>query len=264
MSDAFFRLRGLTFAYLGSGRTVLDGVDFDLAPGERVALVGGNGAGKTTLLHLMVGLALPAAGTVEAFGKVREAEADFWDVRARAGLLFQDPDDQLFCPTVIEDVAFGPLNLGKSRHEAVAIARRTLAALALEDFADRITHRLSGGEKRLVSLAAVLAMSPDVLLLDEPTNALDAAAAERLTAHLQALPQAMLFVSHDRAFIEQLATRAVHLEDGKLSAAEIHAHPHTHVHSHFHVHAPGMADHSHDASAPAHPDHEHGAGSSND
>ncbi len=255
MTEMFYRLRGIGFAY--SGQTVLDGLDLDLASGERVALIGGNGSGKTTLLHLMVGLTLPDAGTVEAFGAERRAESDFHDVRARAGLLFQDPDDQLFCPTVIEDVAFGPLNLGKDRDEAVETAGLTLSALGMADFADRITHRLSGGEKRMVSLAAVLAMSPDVLLLDEPTNALDAAAVRRLTEHLKDLPQAMLFVSHDRAFIEELATRAVHLRNGHLHEAAIHAHPHTHVHSHVHVHAPGMANHSHDDRPPEHPDHEH-------
>ncbi len=256
MNEPLFELHDISFAY--TDRQVLSGLDFTLAPGERVALVGGNGVGKSTLLHLLVGLHFPQAGTLTAFGKARRAEADFHDVRGRAGLLFQDPDDQLFCPSVLEDVAFGPLNLGKSRHEAVEIAQTTLAELGLEDFAPRITHKLSGGEKRMVSLATVLAMGPDVLLLDEPTGGLDEPSATRLTQHLLALPQAMLFVSHERAFVESVATRAVQLVDGRLSLAEIHAHPHTHIHSHVHVHAPGMADHSHET--PAHQDHEHKGG----
>ena len=255
MNAPLFRMSGVSFAH--PGRQVLDGVDLHLHAGERVALVGGNGSGKTTLLHILVGLLTPSAGTLEAFGKPRRAEQDFHDVRSRAGLVFQDPDDQLFCPTVMEDVAFGPLNLGKTRDEAVVIAGKALADLGLDGFAERITHRLSGGEKRLVSLAAVMAMEPEVLLLDEPTNGLDAAAAERLTRLLCDLPQAMIFVSHDRRFVETLATRALHLENGRLAEAEVHAHPHVHVHSHLHVHAPGMADHSHDGETPPHEDHSH-------
>lgn len=257
MTQTCFKLQDVSFSY--GDRPVLSGLDFSLEPGERVALIGGNGVGKSTLLHLLVGLQTPQAGTLEAFGKVRRTESDFYEVRARAGLLFQDPDDQLFCPTVLEDVAFGPLNLGKSQNEAVEIALRTLSELGLENFAPRITHKLSGGEKRMVSLASVLAMAPLALLLDEPTGGLDETASERLMEHLLALPQAMVFVSHDRAFVERIASRAVQLVDGRLAKAEIHAHPHTHVHSHLHVHAPGMADHTHDNGAPSHLDHEHEA-----
>lgn len=238
MTAALLTLRAITFGYPG-GRRVLDGVDLDLHPGERVAIVGGNGAGKTTLLHLVVGLRNPTAGTITAFGRERRREEDFHEVRARAGLLFQDPDDQLFCPTVLEDVAFGPLNLGRNRRDALALAERTLSALGLDGFGPRITHKLSGGEKRLVSLAAVLAMQPDVLLLDEPTNALDAEADARLVALLQSLPQAMLFVSHDTRLIARLAGRAVMLEGGRLKEAHVHAHPHAHHHSHPHLHPAG-------------------------
>jgi cobalt/nickel transport system ATP-binding protein len=239
-----FALEHVRFART-DGRIVLAGIDFELLPGERVALVGGNGAGKTTLLHLMVGLHRPSAGTIVAFGRKRIVEADFHEVRRRAGLLFQDSDDQLFCPTVIDDVAFGPLNLGYSRAQAHAIAETTLQSLSLAGFAERITHKLSGGEKRLVSLATVLAMQPDVLLLDEPTSGLDAAANECLVAHLQALPQAMVIVSHDRALITALASRVVILRDGRLQAARLHAHPHAHVHMHPHLHpsAPALEEH---------------------
>lgn len=233
MTAPLLSLRGIGFAYPG-GRHVLDGVDLDLHPGERLAIVGDNGAGKTTLLHLVVGLSKPAAGTITAFGRERRHEADFHEVRARAGLLFQDPDDQLFCPTVIEDVAFGPLNLGRSRRDALAIAEHTLASLGLDGFAPRITHKLSGGEKRLVSLAAVLAMQPDVLLLDEPTNALDAKAEARLIALLQSLPQAMLLISHNPRLIERLASRVVMLANGRINDAQMHAHSHDHHHAHLH------------------------------
>jgi cobalt/nickel transport system ATP-binding protein len=211
----FFLLQGICFAY-EPGRPVLRDAAFRLDAGERVALVGPNGAGKTTLLHIMVGLLRPSAGVVEAFGSARRVEKDFRDVRVRAGLLFQDSDDQLFCPTVLEDVAFGPLNLGKTTAEAAAIAHRTLDALGLGGFGNRVTHKLSGGQKRLVALATVLAMQPDVLLLDEPTNALDAATEQRLTNILAGLPQAMVIIAHDERFLVRLATRRVRLDGGFL------------------------------------------------
>jgi len=208
-------LDGIRFAY-EPGRPVLDDVSFRLGAGERVALVGGNGAGKTTLLHIMVGLLKPQAGTVTAFGRERRKEADFAEVRARAGLLFQDPDDQLFCPTVGEDVAFGPLNLGRSRAEARQLVAEALTRVGLAGFEDRVTHRLSGGEKRLVTLAAILAMQPDALLLDEPSNALDEAARARLIHILAGLPLAMVIISHDHGLVDALATRRVRLESRRL------------------------------------------------
>jgi cobalt/nickel transport system ATP-binding protein len=214
-----FDLSGIRFAY-PQHDTVLNGVDLRLEAGERVALTGANGAGKSTLLHIMVGLLKPNAGTVTAFGAERRSEPDFREVRRRAGLVFQDPDDQLFCPTVAEDVAFGPLNLGKSREEALAIVDETLAQLRLDHLRDRVTHRLSGGEKRLVSLAAVLAMKPDVLLLDEPTNALDEDTRERLVEILTELPQALVVISHDTHFRRKVTDRQLFLEGGRISAFE--------------------------------------------
>ena len=213
--SCLLELSGVRFAYPGRG-TVLDGVDFRVNAGERIALTGSNGAGKSTLFHILVGLLRPTAGTVTAFGAPRVTEADFREVRRRAGLVFQDPDDQLFCPTVAEDVAFGPLNLGKSRDEALAVVDRTLARLRLEHLRDRVTHKLSGGEKRLVGLATVLAMEPDVLLLDEPTNALDVETRERLIAILTELPQAQVVISHDVPFRERVTDRAYLLKSGGL------------------------------------------------
>jgi cobalt/nickel transport system ATP-binding protein len=213
--NTLIKVTGLTYRYPRRG-VVLDAVDFSLLAGERVALTGPNGAGKTTLLHLLVGLKKPKAGEVWAFGETRTEEKQFVEVRARAGFLFQDPDDQLFCPTVLEDVAFGPLNLGKTREQALRIASDTLAALGMAGFEERITHQLSGGEKRMITLASVLAMEPDVLLLDEPSNALDTQARKRLIDTLLELPQAMIIISHDQDFIDQLATREVRLESAKL------------------------------------------------
>jgi cobalt/nickel transport system ATP-binding protein len=247
-------LRGLHCGF--AGHPVLHGVDFALYPGERLALIGANGAGKTTLLQVLVGLRQPSAGQVIAFGEERRSEADFVPVRGRVGLLFQDSDDQLFCPTVLEDVAFGPLNLGRSREAARADAEQTLAALGLAGFAERVTHRLSAGEKRLVALATVLAMRPEVLLLDEPTNGLDEVAEQRLLSHLEGLDQAMVIVSHDRHLLERLATRAVGLSEGRLAEAILHRHPHIHRHDHLHLHAPELdGDALHEGRAPPHGDH---------
>lgn len=235
MTTPLIELQRVRFDY--HDRTVLRELDFRLAPGDRVALIGSNGAGKTTLLHLLVGLKRPSAGRILAFGCERASESDFHTVRARVGLLFQDSDDQLFCPTVLEDVAFGPLNLGRSPEQARADALETLDHLGLADFAERITYRLSAGEKRLVALATVLAMRPEVLLLDEPTNGLDEATAERLIAHLDGMEQAMILVSHDWPFLARLATRAVRLVEGRLVDAILHSHAHAHRHSHPHPHA---------------------------
>lgn len=198
---------------------MLDGLDLRVHAGDRLAIAGPNGAGKSTLLRLLVGLARPQAGRVLAFGQERTGEADFREVRRRVGLVFQDPDDQLFCPTVLEDVAFGPLNLGHPPAAARAIAERTLERLRLTGFAERITHKLSGGEKRLVSLATVLAMSPEVLLLDEPSNFLDEETTARLVAILNELDQALVVVSHDRHFRRKVAEIELQLADGRAARA---------------------------------------------
>ncbi len=209
------RLRGVSFAYQ-HGPPVLEGLDLELREGESIGLVGSNGSGKTTLLHLIVGLLKPAAGEVEVFGRPRRTEADFREVRARVGLLFQDADDQLFSPTVAEDIAFGPLNLGMSRAEAAATVGETLAAVGLSGFEERVIYRLSAGEKRLVSLAAVLAMRPDVLLLDEPVSGLDDVARERIVEILAGMAQAKVVISHDRDLLRRITNRVVRLERGKL------------------------------------------------
>lgn len=215
MTPPLLLLSGIRFAYPGCP-PILDQATLSLAPGQRLAVNGDNGAGKTTLLKLMVGLLKPQAGTIWAFGAARRREADFREVRARAGLLFQDPDDQLFCPTVAEDVAFGPINLGRSSAEANAIARRVLAGLGIESLAGHAGHRLSTGQKKLAALASVLAMEPEILLLDEPSAGLDRTARTRLFETLRALPQAMILVSHDATFRDGLADSHVLLSEGRL------------------------------------------------
>ena len=220
MFDCLVRLDNVSFSY-SPDRPVLEGCGLQLAAGERVGLIGPTGSGKTTLLALIVGLVRPGSGQVEVLGKVRTREADFQQIRGPVGLLFQDADDQLFCPTVAEDVAFGPLNLGVPRTEVRHVVAEVLESLGLAGYEERITYKLSGGEKRLVALATVLAMRPEVLLLDEPTSGLDEPSADRVRAILAGLPQAMLVVSHDRPFLRGLASRCLTLSGGRLLPADL-------------------------------------------
>jgi len=232
-------LAGIHFSYPG-GRPVLRDLDFRLYPGDRVGVIAPNGSGKTTLFHLIVGLVKPLAGRMHIFGKEVREEKDFTDVRARIGLLFQDADDQLFSPTVLEDVAFGPLNLGRSKEEAVAIARRTLGFLGLNGFEDRITFKLSGGEKRLVSLATVLAMEPEVLLLDEPANGLDVKTRASLIEILRSLKLSYVLISHEIDFLSATTSSIYTMEDGRIVLDR-----EFHVHQHLHAHPLGLSPHEH-------------------
>lgn len=211
-------LHDVAFAY-DPRRVVFANLHFELPPGQRLGIIGPNGGGKTTLLHLIMGLLQPQRGTVSILGKPRRSDADFVEVRRRIGLLFQDSDDQLFCPTVYDDVAFGPINLGLSRADTDRVVRATLADLDLADFEDRITYRLSQGEKRLVALATVLAMNPSILLLDEPTAGVDEAHERRLMEILVRLPQEMIVISHDRSFLDAVATRQAVLRNGAIAPA---------------------------------------------
>lgn len=230
--NVLINLEGISFKYPG-GSPVLNELDFKLHRGNRVGLIAPNGSGKTTLLHIIMGLLQPISGELEIFGKPVKEEKDFADVRRRIGLLFQDADDQLFSPTVLEDVAFGPLNLGNSKSEAIQIARHTLDLLGLAGFEDRITFKLSGGEKRLVSLATILAMDPEVLLLDEPMNGLDIKTKAKLTEILGGLDLSYVLISHDFDFLTETTGSIFTMADGKiLSDKELHIHEHVHAHEH--------------------------------
>ncbi|MFN3535066.1 MAG: energy-coupling factor ABC transporter ATP-binding protein, partial [Desulfatiglandales bacterium] len=208
-----------------------NGVELSVGSGERIGLIGPNGSGKTTLFLCIMGLLKPSSGKISLFGKEMRSERDFRWARRRIGLLFQDPDDQLFCPTVLEDVAFGPLNLGKSPKEAEEIARKTLSFLGLEGLEDRLTYRLSGGEKKLVSMATVLSMEPELLLLDEPTNGLDEETYERIVEILNGLNLTCVFISHDVDFLLNTTHKIYMMQKGRiLRDGEMVAHPHVHVH----------------------------------
>lgn len=211
-------LKDITFAYDGRP-PVLQEASFALGPGQRVGVMGPNGAGKSTLFLIAMGLLRPQAGSVWGLGLPCREEKDFRPVRAAVGFCFQDPDDQLFSLTVREDVAFGPLNLGKTRSEALAIVSATLEDLGLAGFEDRVTYHLSGGERRMVSLATVLAMQPQALLLDEPTAGLDEATQERLEGVLLASGLPWAVVSHDRGFLERTCDTVLRLHEGRLHSA---------------------------------------------
>lgn len=216
MENALIQLKGISFSY-NEKDDVLNGLEFSLKEKERIAITGSNGSGKTTLFHLIVGLLKPREGEIFAFGSKRNKESDFYEVREKAGLLFQNADDQLFCATVAEDVAFGPLNLGKTHAEAREIVAATLEMLELSGYENKITYKLSGGEKRLVSLAAVLAMEPQTLLLDEPTTGLDDHFREKLIKILNNLNKSMLVISHDKEFLSEVADKSMLLSGGKIS-----------------------------------------------
>jgi len=233
-------VRDLRFAYPGRA-AVLDELNFELPQGGRYGLVGTNGSGKTTLFHLLMGLLRPSQGQLFFCGEPVASRRDFEAMRRQVGLVFQDADDQLFCPSVLEDVAFGPLNQGKSRQEALDIARATLGRLGLENYEDRVPHRLSGGEKKLVSLATVLSMNPRLLLLDEPTAGLDPRTKDRLKAILGELDLALLLISHEMDFLRPLTSEVLVLDAGRIRTGEVEV-PHTHLH----VHRLGARPHGHD------------------
>lgn len=213
--DPVIRARGLRYTY-PDGTPALRGVDFDLAPGERVALLGPNGSGKTTFVLHLNGL-LRGDGELVVCGLPLERR-NLGQVRSRVGLVFQDPDDQLFMPTVLEDVCFGPLNMGRSVAEAKEAAMECLARVGMRHAVARVPQHLSLGEKRRVAIAGVLAMSPEVLVLDEPTTFLDPPALRELTELLRSLPQAQIVVTHDAAFARAAAHRAVFFEGGLITA----------------------------------------------
>ncbi len=202
------------------GTEALHGINFQIAPGECVALLGPNGSGKSTLLLHLNGIfpEKPATdGAVKIFGKP-VVEKNLEKIRRRVGLVFQDPDDQLFCPTVEEDVAFGPEQLGLNAAEVLDRVRQSLAQVGLSDFGHRATHHLSHGEKRRVCLAGVLACAPEILVLDEPTSDLDPRGRREFKALLRQIPATKLIATHDLEFAVEMCSRAIVLDSGRIVA----------------------------------------------
>lgn len=208
-------VRGVSYSY-PDGQRALDGVSLRIERGERVALLGPNGAGKTTLLLQLNGILVPTAGTVRIAG-MPVARGTMPEIRRRVGLVFQDPDDQLFSATVARDVAFGPANLGLRGADLTARVTEALDAVGMTEHAGRAPHHLSFGQRRRVAVATVLAMRPDVIVLDEPSSNLDPASRRELAEILMELNVTILMTTHDLPYALQLCERAVVL-DGTVVA----------------------------------------------
>ena len=210
-SEPALVVSGLSFSYPDKPH-VLQDINLSLQPSERVGLIGPNGAGKTTLFLLICGVLKSAAGEAVLFGKpVKRGE-----FRPEIGMVFQDPDDQLFSPSVRDDVAFGPQNLGLSNGEVEARVREALSITGVSDLVGRPPHHLSGGEKRMVSIAGALAMRPRLVVYDEPSASLDIRSRRRLIRFLQAAGEAMFIASHDLELILEVCERVVVIDEGRL------------------------------------------------
>ncbi len=212
---ALLQIKGLSVRR--QNHDVLRAISLEIHSRERVSIEGAIGSGKSTLLWAIMGLIERQAGEIQIFSKPCVSEPDFAQVRGHIALMFQDPDDQLIGPTVLEDLEFGPLNLGVDRRQSRDRAREVLSQLGIEALAERAVGTLSGGQKRLVALAGVMALEPRLLLLDEPTASLDRAAAERMVEVLASLPCALVLASHDPLCIEALSTRRLTLREGALA-----------------------------------------------
>ena len=216
MSHHIVEAKDLEFAYPDTTQALL-GISFKITHGESVAIVGANGAGKSTLLLHLNGYLTPTSGQVR-IGDFPLTQETLQEVRRTVGMVFQDPDDQLFMSTVYDDVAFGPLNLGLPIEEVdsrVKTALETVGVLALKD---RPPHRLSSGQKRRVAIATVLSMSPDILVMDEPTSGLDPQARRRLIEMLQTFKHSKIIATHDLDMVLDLCERTIILNEGKIQA----------------------------------------------
>ena len=263
MSDAAFEVRNVSFAY--QEHSALDDVSLRVMEGERLALLGSNGSGKSTLLRLLGGLAFPGRGEISFFGaplteaRLRD-DGFFFDFRRRVGIVFQNPDVQLFNPSVFDEVAFGPLQLGWPKTEIRSRVEQTLETMGIAHLGSRAPHRLSGGEKKRVALASVLVLDPAVLLLDEPAAGLDPGSQSQIVSLLAAWrngARTVVIATHDMDTLEEIADRCLILDNGRLAGAGtplevlhdlpllertrlIRPHAHVHdratVHPHPHVH----------------------------
>ena len=209
------KLENLRFEY-EKGLPVIDGVSLEIKDGESVGLIGPNGAGKSTLFMLMLGL-LSGSGSISADG-IELSKKTLPQIRAKLGLLMQDSDDQMFMPTVYEDLVFAPKNYGLSDAETEERVKRVLSGLGIEYLRDRHNHKISGGEKRLAAIATLLVMEPSVLLMDEPTNALDPANRRLVINTVKALPQTKLIASHDLDMVWDCCERVVLLSGGRVAS----------------------------------------------
>ena len=213
--DEVVKVNDLHFSY-PDGLEALRGITFSLHTGDKVALVGPNGAGKSTLMLQLNGI-LHGRGLVEV-GNLQLNPANLAVVRGKVGLVFQNPDDQLFCPTVFEDVAFGPLHMGLPDSEVGARVEEALAMVHMSGYKDRLSHHLSAGEKKRISIATVLSMHPEILVLDEPSAGLDPRARRSLIRLLQEMPITMLVSTHDMPMVKDCFPRTIVMDRGQIVA----------------------------------------------
>ncbi len=270
MASTIFDVRDVTYRY-GDEQIALNQLTVEIERGQRVVLLGANGSGKSTLLRVLDGLYFPGSGSVtfaeEPLTEARLKEEAFrFAFRRRVGLVFQNPDVQLFNPTVLDEVAFGPLQLRWPKGEILARVSSALETMGIAHLKDRVPHRLSGGEKKRVAIASVLVLDPDVLLLDEPTSGLDPRSQSQvidLVAGWGGSGKTVITATHDLAIVEDIADRCHVLDAGAVLASGapadilsniellqrtnlIHAHRHRHgeqVHSHLHQHGHGQHTH---------------------
>ncbi|MGE5462838.1 MAG: energy-coupling factor ABC transporter ATP-binding protein [Syntrophothermus sp.] len=215
IESSVVKVKDLYFSY-PDGHVALRGVSLALCPGDKVALVGPNGAGKSTLMLHLNGI-LNGRGDIEVGGVHLDRE-NLPAIRAMVGLVFQNPDDQLFSPTVFEDVAFGPLHMGLPEAEVLHRVDQALEAVRMSAYRDRLSHHLSVGEKKRIAIATVLSMDPKILILDEPSAGLDPRARRTLINLLRELPITMLVSTHDMAMVRELFPRTVVMDDGRIVA----------------------------------------------
>jgi len=264
MNSVIFELEDVFFSYLGKF-PALRGIDFKIREGERITVIGANGSGKTTLLHMLDGLIFPDQGIIKAFGRILK-ERDFNDedffrgFRKKVGLVFQNPDIQLFCPTVKEDILFGPLQLGINKEQIKKRLQEVVAILGIEDLLERAPHQLSIGEKRKVAIASTLIIEPDILLLDEPTAGLDPFTSRQIIdiiIHSSLKGKSIVTATHDLHLAEEISDLIyVFNKDKQISRFGnpqdilkdtdflrmhnlIHIHSHRHedkIHTHLHTH----------------------------
>ncbi|GAM09732.1 putative ABC transporter ATP-binding protein [Geobacter sp. OR-1] len=216
MSHHIVEVKNLRHTY-PDGTVALKDISFRITHGESVGIIGANGAGKSTLLLHLNGYLTPTSGTIR-IGDFPLTKGTLPEIRRTVGMVFQDPDDQLFMPTVFEDVAFGPLNLGFTAGDAEQCVMAALARVDATHLKDKPPYHLSGGEKKRVAIATVLSMSPDILVMDEPTNGLDPFARRQLMGLMREFQHTRIITSHDLDMVVELCSRVIVLKDGEVRA----------------------------------------------
>ncbi len=233
------KIKNITFTH-DANNILLENINLNITRDDRIGIIGETGSGKSTLLKIIMGLLPTQSGTIELFNKQMRKENDFAKLRLQMGYLFQNANDQLFCPTVLDDVIFGPLNCGLTKKQALIESKAILEKIKIEHLENKLTTELSGGEKKLVALATILAMKPKLLLLDEPATGLDQNTKNRIIDIIQSFNGPLITISHDWNFLEKITNKIYKLENKKLVF-----NGQLKIHQHTHIHPLGDVDHEH-------------------